>query len=124
MSTITVTTSQLQSICLTDTGKAAVGTEAYTTAINTAMANWLINTPERAALFLAQVTYETAEFQRFVETGSDTYRRRGALPIHGDSEFKGLGKTVVQDLLTHPAYVSLPGFAFEAAGWLWERAGC
>lgn len=118
---VTVTTSQLQKICRTDAGKAAAGT--YTTVINMAMANWGINNPLRAAMFLAQVIYETAEFQAFAETGAATYRGRGAFRIAGEDQYKALGKSLSQDLLTHPEYLLLPGFAFEAAGWVWTRDG-
>ena len=41
--------------------------DAWTAALNTAMDRFEINTPQRAAAFLAQVAHESGEFKRLIE---------------------------------------------------------
>ncbi|KPA87013.1 hypothetical protein PF66_06450, partial [Pseudomonas asplenii] len=66
---MTVTVQQLQQI-LPNAGKKA---GVFVSALNAAMDRRQINTPKRAAAFLAQVGHESAQLLYVRELGSDQY---------------------------------------------------
>ena len=105
-----------------------------------------IVTPLRAAMFLAQITHETADFAFFVEIWGNTsaqmkyegradlgnteegdgyrYRGRGALQITGRKNYAEAGIALGLPLVDAPELAALPENAFRISAWWWKRHGC
>lgn len=114
-----------------------------------AMINCEISTPLRAAAFLAQIAYESAELrfmqelwgptaqQKKYEPPSDVatilgntqpgdgfrYRGRGPIQITGRANYKKYGDLLGVDLIGNPDLAAKPEYAFQTAGLFWKMNG-
>ncbi|RMI27818.1 glycoside hydrolase family 19 protein [Nocardia stercoris] len=111
---------------------------AWLPQINSAMASAGINTPQRAAAFLAQVGEETAGFATLTEyaDGSDyngradlgntqpgdgpKYKGRGGLQLTGRHNYERASQALGVDFVNHPELVADPRYAFATAAWYWN----
>ena len=115
-------------------------------ALNAAMDEFEINTPERIAAFLAQIGHEsgrlvyvreiwgpTSAQSRYegradlgnVFTGDGVkYKGRGLLQTTGRDGYKRVSSALVIDFETHPELLEEPTNAARSAGWFWKTHGC
>ena len=113
--------------------------------IESAMAEFEINTPARQAMFCAQTGYESGSLQWSVELWGPTraqrgyegrldlgntepgdgakFRGRGLLQTTGRANYAATGKALGVDLLLRPELLGLPPLAARSAGWFWQRKG-
>lgn len=128
------------------TPKVTEGTlEKYLPWLNQYMEEYGIDTPHRAAAFLAQIAHESGEFRYTRELGSDSYlekydtgqlatrlgntpaddgdgqlyRGRGLIQITGADNYRACGRGLGVDLLTYPELLESPQFAVASACWYW-----
>ncbi len=120
-------------------------------ALNEAMLNRKIDTPKRAAAFLAQVGHESGELRYVRELGSDQYlskydngilaarlgntpeadgdgqkyRGRGLIQITGRRNYLACSQALFGDdrLLGQPQLLEQPQWACESAAWFWQSNG-
>jgi len=121
----------------------------YLPFLNKAMADHVINSPLRAAAFLAQIAHESAELkymeeiwgptkqQKKYEPPSDVatrlgntepgdgyrYRGRGPIQITGRANYKKYSDLLGVDLVANPDLAAQPEYAFQIAALYWERNG-
>ena len=114
--------------------------QAWTAAINHAMQEANINTPERRAAFLAEAAEETAwgdtlteyadgsEYEGRTDLGNvnpgdgPRYKGRGGLQLTGRSNYSSAGKALGLDLVGNPEQVaSDPVVGWRTAGWFWNH---
>jgi putative chitinase len=145
--TMTVTQQLLETIMPNARSQAGV----FISALNTAMLRFSINTPKRAAAFLAQVGHESGQLHYVRELGSDQYLSKydtGALAIRlgntpeadGDGQkYRGRGLIQITGrdnylqcslglfgddrLVFVPQLLEQPQWAAESAAWFWEQNG-
>ncbi|MEW6314617.1 MAG: glycoside hydrolase family 19 protein [Pseudomonadota bacterium] len=123
--------------------------ERYVDAINDAMHEFAINTPQRQAAFLAQVAHETNELmwmrerwgptpaqQRYegrIDLGNTQpgdgkrYMGRGMIQITGRANYSICSEALFGDarfLLDHPEKLEEAVPAARSAGWFWQQHGC
>lgn len=119
--------------------------------LNLAFARYGINSPRRAAAFLAQVGHESAELRYVRELGSDQYlskydtgvlaarlgntveadgdgqkyRGRGLIQITGRRNYQACSQALFSDerLLQRPELLEQPQWACESAAWFWQCNG-
>lgn len=135
----------LRGICPTLSRQSA---EALALDLGTAMALHQITTPERAAMFIAQVAHESGQFQfrtevwgptpaqsrywcRFIDLGNwlpshgYMYRGRGYLQITGRRNYVQVSKALGHDFLgAHAQDLASPRFAALSAAWWWQEHRC
>lgn len=144
---MTVTQQLLETIMPNARSQAGV----FISALNTAMLRFSINTPKRAAAFLAQVGHESGQLHYVRELGSDQYLSKydtGALAIRlgntpeadGDGQkYRGRGLIQITGrdnylqcslglfgddrLVFVPQLLEQPQWAAESAAWFWEQNG-
>lgn len=120
-------------------------------ALNKWMPKYGINSPERAAAFLAQLAHESGEFRYVRELGSDAYlekydtgrlatalgntpaddgdgqkyRGRGLIQITGAYNYRRVSKALFGDdrLLKTPELLEQPEWAVASACWFWCEKG-
>lgn len=120
-------------------------------ALKEAMLNRKIDTPKRAAAFLAQVGHESGELRYVRELGSDQYlskydtgtlaarlgntpeadgdgqkyRGRGLIQITGRRNYLACSQALFGDdrLLGQPQLLEQPQWACESAAWFWQSNG-
>lgn len=114
--------------------------------INLALPIGEINTAGRLAMFLAQITHETADFAFFTELWGNTtaqkryegradlgnveegdgfrYRGRGAIQLTGRKNYEEAGLALGLPLIDVPNLAALPEHAFKIAAWWWARHKC
>jgi len=117
--------------------------------LTTAMTEFAINTPARAAAFLAQLAHESGQF-RFMEEiwgptdaqrryepvtklsaalgNTDTgdgkrFKGRGPIQLTGRANYQRFGNLLDVDLLADPARAASPEVAFRVAGLFWSKKG-
>ena len=117
--------------------------------LTAAMTEFAINTPARAAAFLAQLAHESGQF-RFMEEiwgPTDAQRRyepvtklsaalgntdagdgkrfkgRGPIQLTGRANYQRFGNLLSVDLLADPARAASPEVAFRVAGLFWSKKG-
>jgi predicted chitinase len=117
--------------------------------LTAAMAEFAIDTPARAAAFLAQLAHESGQF-RFMEEiwgPTDAQRRyepltklsaalgnsvagdgklfkgRGPIQLTGRSNYQRFGHLLSVDLLADPPRAANPDVAFRVAGLFWSKKG-
>jgi len=135
-----VTSQQL--LAIMPTARERVG--LFVEPLNAAMARFEINTPNRAALFLAQVAHESAQLRWLREIWGPTreqlayegrsdlgntqpgdgplFRGRGLIQITGRANYKACSFALYGDdrLLAHPETLEQLDGACQSAGWFWE----
>jgi len=144
---MTVTQQLLETIMPNARSQAGV----FISALNTAMLRFSINTPKRAAAFLAQVGHESGQLHYVRELGSDQYlskydtgtlaarlgntpaldgdgqkyRGRGLIQITGRDNYLqcSLGLFGDDRLVFVPQLLEQPQWAAESAAWFWEQNG-
>ena len=127
------------------TGARADRAVAFTAHINEALEVFQINTPARAAAFLAQVGHESGGLRWLTELWGPTpaqtryegrkdlgnvqtgdgfkYRGRGLIQTTGRHNYTVTGKALNLDLVSNPGLLSLPQNAAMSAGYFWESNG-
>ena len=111
-------------------------------ALLSAMRSYAIDTPVRAAAFLAQVAHESGGFKYVRELWGPTpaqlryegradlgntepgdgerFMGRGYLQITGRANYRDVGRALATDLLTYPAKLEIPRLAAVSAAWWWS----
>jgi putative chitinase len=123
--------------------------DAYLPFLAEAMEDHEINTPLRAAAFLAQIAHESAELRFMQELWGPTaqqkkyepptdlaeslgntqpgdgkrYRGRGPIQITGRANYKKYGELLGVDLIGNPDLAAQPEYAFQIAGLFWSIRG-
>lgn len=132
----------LKAICpKTSTGRLALFVEA----LDDAMAEYEINTPERQAAFLAQIAHESGGFIYLKELWGPTpdqrgyeppghkadmlgntlkgdgfkYRGRGLIQVTGRSNYRDAGAALALPLEDQPELLEEPANACRSAAWFW-----
>jgi putative chitinase len=113
----------------------------YLEALNHAMLEWHIDTPIRAAMFLAQIAHESGSL-RYVQELSDgrayenrhdlgnnqpgdgpRFKGRGLMQITGRTNYLACGRALGKDLLKDSQYLETPMGASRSAAWFWYHKG-
>lgn len=117
----------------------------YLPHLTAAMAKYEINTPLRAAAFLAQLAHESGEFRWMEEIWGPTkaqqgyegradlgntepgdgkrFKGRGPIQITGRANYKKYGDLLGVDLVSNPDLAAKPEYAFQLAGAYWQTHG-
>ncbi|MGK5011304.1 glycoside hydrolase family 19 protein [Janthinobacterium sp. MDB2-8] len=114
---------------------------AFLDPLNSAMAEFGINTPARQASFLAQLAHESGQpvYVRELASGAAhegrkdlgnvqpgdgvRFRGRGLIQVTGRSNYAACGKALGLDLLAQPALLEQTVTACRSAGWFWQSRG-
>ncbi|MEU7766679.1 glycoside hydrolase family 19 protein [Nocardia sp. NPDC049190] len=138
-----LTLSQLERI-FPGTSRATL--QKYLPYLNQAMRDYGINTPEREAAFLAQISVETDDLKTLTEYGDAAYfnrnygpqssvgpslgntrpgdgarfHGRGGMQLTGRNNYRAAGEALDVDLVGHPELAADPKYAFATAGWYWH----
>lgn len=120
---------------------AAARIDAFVEPLNEAMAEFEINTPARAAAFLAQVAHESGELRYVRELASGAayegradlgntqpgdgvrFKGRGLIQITGRNNYYACGDALGLDLVMYPELLESPANACLSAAWFWEGRG-
>jgi putative chitinase len=112
--------------------------ETYLPYLNSAMAEFKINTPERQAAFLAQLAQESGELKYFEEIASGRayegrrdlgntqpgdgmrFKGRGPIQLTGRANYRNVGAALGVDLERNPTRASDLDVAFRIAGQYWK----
>lgn len=137
----------LQSCCKTEAGKKRC--EIFAPLLTQIMPTWTINTPQRQAMFIAQVMHESGEFRYLEELGNDAYlskydtgplakrlgntpeadgdgqlyKGRGLIQITGKDNYQKCGHALQLPLLKNPELLEEPRHAVASACWFWFKRG-
>ncbi|UOB25205.1 glycoside hydrolase family 19 protein [Pseudomonas orientalis] len=123
----------------------------FISSLNLAMLNRQINSPQRAAAFLAQIGHESGQLHYVRELGSDQYlskydtgplatrlgntpeadgdgqkyRGRGLIQVTGRRNYLACSQALFGDerLLQQPQLLEQPQWACESAAWFWHSNG-
>jgi predicted chitinase len=137
-----ITTNQLRQIMPNLSGALRA---TYAPFLRMAMEACEINTPLRAAAFLAQLAHESGEFKWMEEIWGPTpaqkryegradlgntqpgdgyrFRGRGPIQITGRANYKLYGELLGVDLVNNPDLAAKPEFAFQIAAAFWRTRG-
>jgi len=122
---------------------------AYLPILNKVLKEFDINTPARAAAFIAQLAHESGQFRFFEEIWGPTptqkryeppsslatalgntepgdgykYRGRGPIQITGRANYRTYGRLLGIDLENNPDLAATPEVGFRLAGAFWKRRG-
>lgn len=133
----------LQSACKTESGKEKA--VVFAALLAEIMPIWTINTPERQAMFIAQVLHESGEFRYLAELGGNAYlakydtgrlaamlgntpeadgdgqlyKGRGLIQITGRENYQKCGHALQLPLLKSPQLLENPRHAVASACWFW-----
>src|SRR5687767_11180043 len=117
--------------------------------LQAAMTEFAIDTPARAAAFLAQLAHESGQFRFMEEIWGPTpaqrryepvstlaanlgntepgdgkrFKGRGPIQITGRANYRRFGDLLGTDLVSDPAQAALPELAFRIAGLFWSKKG-
>lgn len=133
-----ITAEDLKAICPTT----KLSTLAlYVEPLNDAMREFNIDTPEREAMFLAQIAHESGGFHYVKELASGQayegrsdlgnasvgdgvrYKGRGLIQITGRANYQACGDALGCDLIDSPDRLCDPDMAARSAGWFWGTHG-
>ena len=133
----------LQNACKTAEGKKQA--VIFAALLAEIMPIWMINTPQRQAMFIAQVLHESGEFRYLAELGDDKYlskydtgslakrlgntpeadgdgqlyKGRGLIQITGRDNYQKCGHALKLTLLKNPQLLDNPRHAVASACWYW-----
>ena len=129
----------LKAICLTTSSKRL---ELFIGPLNETMKEFEIDqTPNREAMFLAQLAHESGGFHYVRELASGEayegradlgntadgdgvrYKGRGLIQITGKANYRACGAALGLDLISHPELLEQPLNAARSAGWFWHSRG-
>jgi putative chitinase len=128
---------------------AAAKRAQYLPFLQQAMEEFQINTPLRAAAFLAQLAHESAEFRFMEEIWGPTqaqrryepvttkatnlgnnqpgdgkrFKGRGPIQLTGRNNYRTYGDALGVDLIADPTRAATPEVGFRTAGLYWHRNG-
>jgi predicted chitinase len=109
--------------------------------LNHAMKEFNIDSPKRAAAFLAQLAHESGQLKYFEELASGSayegrkdlgnthpgdgvrFKGRGPIQLTGRANYERAGKALGVDLIAHPELAARPDIGFRIAGWFWKGHG-
>ena len=117
--------------------------------LRAAMEEFAIESPARAAAFLAQLAHESGQFRFMEEIWGPTpaqrryepvstlaanlgnseagdgkrFKGRGPIQITGRANYRRFGDLLGTDLVSEPARAALPELAFRIAGLFWSKKG-
>lgn len=132
---MTITQEQLQQIALYGNAQKIA---QYLPMINDTMARYEIDTPLRAAHFLAQLIHESGSFNYTVELDSGLayeyrsdlgntqkgdgprYKGRGFIQLTGRTNYAHYGLAVGRDLINDPDLVATQ-YPADVSGWFWAN---
>ena len=123
--------------------------EAFLPFLQAAMTEFAIESPARAAAFLAQLAHESGQFRFMEEIWGPTaaqrryepastlatnlgnsevgdgrrFKGRGPIQITGRANYRRFGDLLGADLVSEPARAALPEIAFRIAGLYWAKKG-
>jgi putative chitinase len=124
---------------LPDAGNKSI--QLYLPLLNRHMPRYDINTPLRAAAFLAQLGHESGSLRYVREIASGEayegrrdlgntakgdgvkYRGRGLIQITGKSNYRSCGEALRVDFINYPELLETPEYAVESACWFWGWKG-
>lgn len=107
-----------------------------------AMHDFKIDTPTRAAMFVAQLCHESGEFRYREEIASGAayegrrdlgnvvpgdgkrFKGRSYIQITGRSNYAEVSKALGVDFVAKPQRLAEPRYAARAAAWWWKTHGC
>lgn len=130
-----VTLGELQRICPLTRSQVLA---RYVEPLNAAMVEFEINTPEREAMFLAQVAHESGGFNYVKELASGEayegrkdlgntesgdgvkYKGRGLIQITGKANYAACGDALGLGLIENPELLEQPINAARCSGWFWS----
>lgn len=133
-----ISTSQLKSIMPYASNERV---KSFIEPLNRAMERYHIDTPLRAAAFLAQVAHESGSLRYVHELASGAayegrkdlgntnagdgvkYKGRGLIQLTGRANYSLLSKAFGVDFLSNPLLLEGPEFASLSAGWFWHAKG-
>ena len=141
-----LTAQQLQSIM---PAIPAAKRETFLPFLQAAMTEFAIETPARAAAFVAQLAHESGQFRFMEEIWGPTpaqnryepvstlattlgnvevgdgklFKGRGPIQITGRANYKRFGDLLGIDLVSDPARAARPELAFRIAGLFWSKKG-
>ncbi len=113
----------------------------YAPLISEAMVEAEITTVTRAAAFLAQLAWESAELKHFEELADGSayegradlgntqpgdgkrYKGRGPIQLTGRSNYRAAGAALGLDLEGDPELAAAPRVGFRVAAWYWTSRG-
>lgn len=115
--------------------------DVFLAPLNSAMAEFDINTPVRQASFIAQVGHESGQLRYVREIASGAayegrkdlgntqpgdgvrFRGRGLIQVTGRSNYTAAMMALDIDCVEHPELLELPVNACRSAGWFWKTHG-
>jgi len=130
-----VTAAELQQIVPT---LSAAKAEAVAPHLNAAMAEANIDTPQRQAMFIAQLAHESGGFHYMEEIASgaayegradlgntqpgdgERYKGRGYIQVTGRHNYTEAGRALGLDLVNNPELAAQPENAARIAAWYWQ----
>lgn len=137
-----VTVDELKRIMPHAGSRAAV----YLDHLNNAMREFAIDTPNREAMFLAQIAHESGELRYAAEIWGPTeaqkryeqrldlgnvnpgdgkkYKGRGLIQITGRANYIKVSDVFKVNFLLHPEWMEQPDYAARTAAWFWQAHGC
>lgn len=128
----------LKAICLTSRESTL---EPFIDPLNDAMTEFSIDTPDREAMFLAQVAHESGGFHYVKELASGQayegradlgnieqgdgirFKGRGLIQITGRNNYRECGAALGLDLVENPESLELSDLAARSAAWFWQTHG-
>ena len=118
-----ITVTQLQQIM---PGLPQKNAQTFIYAINEALADYSINTPNRIAAFLSQIAAESGQLTMWDQSATGatgTYRGRGPIQLTGSSAYSAADLYFGVDLVDYPGLladsVNNYELGFEVSGWYW-----
>lgn len=111
---------------------------AYTEHLNKALDEASINTPLRAAAFVAQLAHESGQLRWFEEIADGSayegrkdlgntspgdgkkYKGRGPIQLTGKKNYIAAGAFLGVDLVGMPKLAATPEYGFRIAAWYWN----
>lgn len=107
--------------------------------LDLAMREFQISTPQRAAMFLANVAHESGELRYVKELASGEayenrkdlgntekgdgvmFKGRGLLQITGRANYKACGEALQLDCIHFPSFLEIPSGACRSAAWFFSE---